>query len=458
MTATDPNSNPVTIREALQKLDDKVFSTRQLIGDVLTRIQETDEEVVAWLDVRPQNLMEMADVQDRRRMLPQAHAPLLGIPIGVKDLIDVSGYQTVCNMEAREDVEEASRDAEIVHHMRKSGVIFVGKTVTQEAAAGIYSDPCRNPWDTNRIPGGSSGGSAAAIANGTCLGAFGTDTGGSIRIPASLCGVTGLKPTYGRVSTEGIFPLSPSLDTPGPMARTVADTMALYLAMLGTSSEIPEMWNRFPVSGSQLAGKRIGVLTSYFNENIQPEVMAAQENAVAKLRELGAEIVECDWQDAAKARIVAKQISRIECGQVHRDLLATSPDLMGEELRKRVEIGAILPADVWFAMLAGREQVKQSIADLYKEHQLDAIIAPSTPVTAPKVEEKTITYADGSTEDTGAALTRLTGPWNTTGQPVFAIPAGLDDLGLPIGMSLIGRPDQEWELADIAHALECALK
>src|SRR5690606_29476494 len=162
------------------------------------------------------------------------------------------------------------------------------------------------------IPGGSSGGSAAAVANGTALGAIGTDTGGSIRIPAALCGVAGLKPTWGRLPTKGIFPLAPSLDTPGPIARTVADTMALYLAMQGKHKEIPAMWDRFPEAGSELAGKRVGVLTSFFNEKVQPEILAAQENAVEKLRSLGAEIVECDWQDGHTARIVAKNISRIE--------------------------------------------------------------------------------------------------------------------------------------------------
>lgn len=457
MTASNPNQNPLTVRQALKQLDDKTTSTVGLMADTLARIQETDGDVVAWLDVRPKYLMELAAAQDRRRSLPKPTTSLFGIPIGVKDIIDVSGYQTVCNMEAREHVSEAGRDAEIVHHVRKSGALFVGKTTTQEAAAGIYSDPCRNPWDTERIPGGSSGGSAAAVANGTCLGAFGTDTGGSIRIPAALCGVVGLKPTYGRLSLEGIFPLSPSLDTPGPIARTVADTMALYLAMQGKHKDIPEMWDRFPEAGADLAGKRIGVLTSYFNENIQPEIMTAQDAAIAKLRELGAEIVECDWRDAPVARIVAKNISRVECGQVHRDLLRSNPELMGEELRKRVEVGAILPADIWFTMLAARERIKRSIANVYKANDLDAIIAPSTPVTAPQAGERSITYADGSSEDTGAALTRLTGPWNATGQPVIAIPAGLDDLGLPIGLSLIGRPDQEWELADIAHALECVI-
>lgn len=457
MTATDPNPNPLTIRRAVQLLESKELSSQQLMTDVLTRIQETDGEVVAWLDVRPKNLMDLAAANDRRRQLPSPTTPLFGIPIGVKDLVDVSGYQTVCNMEARENEPKAARDAEIVHNIRQSGVIFVGKTVTQEAAAGIYSDPCRNPWDTSRIPGGSSGGSAAAVANGTALGAIGTDTGGSIRIPAAICGVTGLLPTWGRLPTKGIFPLAASLDTPGPIARTVADTMALYLALTRQHKQIPEMWSRFPEDGSSLDGKRIGVLQSYFQENVQPEILAAQENAIAKLRELGAEIVECDWQDAPVARVVARQVSRIECAQVHRDLLFSNPDLMGEELRKRVEVGILLPADAWFTLRAARERIKKSIAAVYGDNKLDAIIAPTVPVTAPRVGEKEIKYADGSSEDTGAALTRLTGPWNATGQPVMAIPAGFDEQGLPIGLSLVGRPDEEWTLADIAHALECAL-
>lgn len=458
MTAVNPNPNPLTIREAVQRLGDKSLSTTGMMADLLTRIQETDESVIAWLDVRPKFLMELAEANDRRRTLPRETTPLFGIPIGVKDMIDLAGYQTVCNMESRVEITEAPRDAEVVHQMRKSGVIFMGKTVTQEAAAGIYSDPCRNPWDTERIPGGSSGGSAAAVANGTCLGAFGTDTGGSIRIPAALCGVTGLKPTYGRLSVEGIFPLAPSMDTPGPIARTVADTMALYLAMQGKHKDIPAMWDRFPLSGASLAGKRIGVLSSFFNEHVQPEILAAQERAVDMMRALGAEIVECDWQDAELARSAAKIIARIECGQIHRDQLTTAPELMGEELRKRVELGAILPADVWFAMLHARERAKRSISAVYQQHQLDAIIAPTTPVTAPLVGEKEIHYADGTSEDTGLALTRFTGPWNATGQPVFAVPAGLDEKGLPIGLSLIGRPDLEWELADIAHALEAVIQ
>lgn len=457
MTATNPNPNPLTIRRAVAQLDADELSSVDLIGTMLARMQAFDANVVAWLDVRPGFLMDLAAANDRRRALPKPALSLFGIPIGVKDIIDLSGYQTVCNMEARENVEPAGKDAEVVARLRQSGVMFLGKTVTQEAAAGIFSDPCRNPWDTDLIPGGSSGGSAAAIANGTCLGALGTDTGGSIRIPAALCGVTGLKPTWSRLSSKGIFPLSPSLDTPGPMANTVADCMALYLAMQGKHREIPEMWNRFLEDGASMEGKRVGVITNFFTERIQPEISAAHEASVERARELGAEVIEVVWADAYAARVAAGQISRIECAQVHRDLLRTAPQKMGEQLRQRVELGAILPADVWFNALAARQRAKLSIAALYEQHRLDAVLAPTTPITAPRVGEREIHHADGSVEETGSTLTRFTAPWNATGQPVFALPAGLDDAGLPIGMSLIGRPDDEWHLADMAHALEGVL-
>ncbi|MCO5215595.1 MAG: amidase [Thermomicrobiales bacterium] len=458
MPAINPNPTAHTIRETLALLDRKELSTVQMMAALLTRMQETDEQVQAWLDVRPKFLMELAETQDRRRSIDKPTTPLFGIPVAVKDIIDLAGYQTVCNMKARESVEPAIRDAEIVHRLRKTGVIYVGKTVTQEAAAGIYSDPCCNPWDTTRIPGGSSGGSAAAVANGTALGAFGTDTGGSIRIPASLCGVTGLKPTYGRLSVAGIFPLSASLDTPGSLARAVADCMALYLGMQGKGNDIPTMWNRFPTEEGSLAGVRIGVITNYFSDHLSPDVEAAWKRAVAHAERIGAEIVDLTWDDADAARIAATQIQRAEAFQVHRDLLRTAPHLMGEQLRSRVELGAVLPADVWFTALNARERAKASIAALYAEHRLDAVLVPSTPITAPKIGETTITYSDGVTEDTGVALTRLTQPWNATGQPVFALPAGLDRDGLPIGLSLVGRPDDEWHLADIAHALETCLQ
>lgn len=444
-----------TVRHVLRDAASGEARSQRLITDILQRIEATDDAVHAWLDVRPRFLMEQAAVADRRRSLPREAPPLLGIPLAVKDIIDVAGYATVCNMPSRATIERAVRDAEVVHRLRRAGALFIGKTVTQEAAAGVVSDPCRNPWDTDRIPGGSSGGTAAAIANGTCLGGLGTDTGGSIRIPAALCGVVGLKPTYGRLPLDGIFPLSAGLDTVGPLARTVADAVALYLAMANRAQEIPSVWERYPEGATSLDGKRIGVIRPFFTEELQPAVAQAFEASIATVRDLGAEMTDVDWPDAPHARTVAMMISRMESAHVHRAALRDPAVEMGEALRSRIELGAIMPADAYFQALAARVAIRDSIAALYREHRLDAVMVPTVPATAPKSGDPVV-YANGSEEEVGPAMTRLTQPWNATGQPVIALPNGFDDLGLPISLSFVGRPDDEFALADIAHAYEQA--
>ena len=445
----------MTIRQANQLLSTGETSTESLIQALLQRIDATDDTVHAWLDVRPRYLVDGARVADRRRTLPREAPPLLGIPLGIKDIIDVAGYATECNMPSRKGIAAAARDAEMVHRLRQAGALFVGKTVTQEAAAGVVSDPCRNPWDTDRIPGGSSGGTAAAIANGTCLGGLGTDTGGSIRIPAALCGVVGLKPTYGRLPLDGIFPLSASLDSVGPLARTVADAVVLYLVMANRPEEVAGVWERYPESEGTLAGTRIGVIRPFFADRLQKAVADAFEASIMTVRELGAEVVEVEWPDAAHARTVAMMISRVESAQVHRSAMRDPEGEMGEALRSRIELGAIMPADAYFQALAARVAIRESIAALYREHRIDAVMVPTVPATAPKSGDA-VEYEDGTSEEVSAAMTRLTQPWNATGQPVISVPNGFDGQDLPTSVSFVGRPDAELALADIAHAFEQA--
>lgn len=444
----------LTIRDALRGLEAKAFTTVDIVRESLVRLDATDAQIEAWVEIKPRLAMETAVYADRRRTFPTPVAPLLGIPLGIKDIIDLAGVRTRCNMESRVDCPVATRDAEVVRRLRQDGAIFLGKTVTQEAAAGVISDPARNPWDPDRIPGGSSGGSAAAVAAGTCLGALGTDTGGSIRIPASVTGLVGLKPTYGRLDLEGIFPLSPSLDTVGPIAKTVHDAALVYLSMAKRAREIPTLDERYPESGTSLQGTRIGVLSSYFLDRVQPDVASAFHDAVAVLRELGAEIVECDWAEAGAARAVALLISRIESAVVHRDGLRDAADLMGEALRSRLEIGAIMPADTYLRARQARKAIRASIAQLYRDHRLDALAVPTLPSTAPRADDPFAVHDDGSREEIGAAFTRHTAPWNATGQPVISVPCGFDTDRMPIGLSLVGRPDAELELCDIAHAYE----
>lgn len=447
---------PMTIRHALQAMANGELTSAQIVADELERIDRTDGEVHAWLDIRPRFLAEGAAAADRRRSLPRPAPALLGIPLGIKDIIDVSGYATECNMRARQGIAPAATDAEVVLRLRRAGALMMGKTVTQEAAAGVVSDPCRNPWDTDRIPGGSSGGTAAAIANGTSMAGLGTDTGGSIRIPAALCGVVGLKPTIGRLPLDGIFPLSASLDTVGPLARAVTDAVAVYLVMADRAGEVETVWERYPEGASSLEGKKIGVLRGFFTERVQSSVAGSFEEAIGTLRDLGAEVVECEWEEAQHGRTVASVISRAESAHVHRHALRTAPELIGDALRTRIQLGALLPADAYFQALAARVAIRDSIARLFREQDLDAVMAPTVPATAPKSGDP-VEYGDGSTEEVGLAMTRLTGPFNATGQPVISVPGGFDDKGLPIGLSFVGRPDEELALADIAHAYEQAV-
>lgn len=446
----------LTLHDALKGLAAGEFSTAELIREALLRIDAADARIEAWVEVKARQAMELALAADRRRSIRTPTAPLLGIPIGVKDIFDIAGMRTRCNMESRLECVEAARDSDAVHALRRDGAILLGKTVTQEAAAGVISDPARNPWDTDRIPGGSSGGSAAALAAGTCLGALGSDTAGSIRIPASVTGLAGLKPTWGRLSAKGVFPLAPTMDTVGPLGRTVHDAAILYLSLAGRPAEIRTLENRFPEAGGSLSGKRIGVLRSFFLNRVQPEVATAFQVAVVQLGELGAEIVECDWAEAEAARSVALITSRVESAAVHRKDLRHAPDLMGEALRSRVEVGAILTADTYLRTRQVRFALRDSIADVYGTHRLDAIVAPTLPATAPRADEEDIIYHDGSTEPVGTAFTRLTSPWNTTGQPVISVSCGFDQNRLPIGLSFIGRPDQELNLCDLAHSYERA--
>lgn len=448
------DTRSLTIHGALKGIAAGEFSASELIAETLMRLEATEAKLHAWVEVKPRQAMELAQAADRRRSIGTPGAPLLGIPIAIKDIIDIAGMKTLCNMASRANTAIARRDADAVAALRRDGAILLGKTVTQEAAAGVISNPARNPWDTERIPGGSSGGSAAALSAGACLGALGSDTAGSIRIPASVTGTVGLKPTWGRLSLNGIFPLAPSMDTVGPIAKTVHDAAVLYLSMAGRPREIPALEDRFPETGLSLAGRRIGVPRSYFFDRVQPDIVSTFKDAVMVLRDLGAEMIECDWEEADAAKSVALIVSRIESAAVHREALRNAPGLMGEALRSRLEIGALLPADTYIRTRQARKAIRASIAGVYREHRLDALVVPTLPATAPRADDPYATYADGSREEIGAAFTRQTAPWNATGQPVISIPCGFDVDRMPIGLSFVGYPDAELQLCELAHAYE----
>ncbi len=446
----------LTLVEAINGLRKRSHSSVELVRAVLDRHRLTEPVLHAWVELNAQEAIAQAVVADRRLAVSSSPPPLLGIPIGIKDIFDIAGKPTRCNSRLMDGAEVAHRDSEPVHRMRLAGAVLLGKTVTQEFAAGVISAPARNPWDPDRIPGGSSGGSAVSVASGTSFGALGSDTGGSIRIPASVTGTVGLKPTWGRLPLSGVFPLSSSLDTAGPITRTVADAAVMYLALMKRLPEIGATVDALSslARSTPLAGRRVGVLRGVFAERLQPDVASAFEAAVQHIRALGADVVDLEWEDARAARASALLISRAESGAVHHDALRHDAERIGEDVRLRLEVGALLPADVYLRARQARHVVKASIAALYADNQLDVAIAPTLPATAPLAADTSVAFPDGAVESAGAALTRFTMPWNATGQPVITVPCGFDGAGMPIGLSFIGRPDEELDLCRVASAYE----
>ncbi|MGI8483544.1 MAG: amidase [Thermomicrobiales bacterium] len=444
----------LTLSDAISGLDNHAFSAVELIEATLGRIEATEPTIHAYVEVFAEDARQEALNADRVRADERNRRPLLGIPIGIKDIFDVAGKQTRCGAKQRSDADVACNDAESVSRWRQDGAIFVGKTVTQEYAAGVVSDPARNPWDVERVPGGSSGGSAASVAIGSCLGAMGSDTGGSIRIPASVTGTVGLKPTFGRLPATGVYPLSPSLDTVGPIARSVTDAVMLYLSLANRTGEIAQVHTLLSSYGSRpLDSVRIGVLTSFFTGDIQPDVASSFGEAVHVLRELGAEIIETDWNEAAPARAIAAVISRIESGTIHHEHLRHHPELMREDARSRFEAGQVLPGNLYLRVRMAREVVRDSIARIYTEHRLDAIAVPTLAATAPRADHLIVEFPNGE-EGIGTGLTRFAQPWNATGQPVISVPCGADGNGMPIGLAFVGRPDDEIGISRIARQYE----
>jgi aspartyl-tRNA(Asn)/glutamyl-tRNA(Gln) amidotransferase subunit A len=432
----------------------------ELMTSVLDRLQTIPSDRHPYVITRDRaELLAEAESIDSQRVSGRDAGPLAGIPIGIKDIVDVAGLPTRCNSRSMADAAPASEDAPLVAAWKRAGGIVVGKTVTQEFAAGTISAPCRNPWDLDRIPGGSSGGSAAAIAAGMALLTIGTDTGGSIRCPASVNGVTGLKPTYGSVSRRGVFPLAWTLDTCGPIARSVEDCATALDLISGYDPADP---GSAPVRhesaakelGQDIRGLRIGVPRGFFRETLEPELEDLLDSAAESLRALGARIVDADWDLAHEARLVAMLINRVETSGVHEKRVREHQDLIGEEWGYRIKAGLLFPASGYLRAHQARIVIRHSIASYFSEHNLDAMVLPATPGVAARADELMLHYTNGTSEHVLTGYTRMCMPINATGQPALALPIGFTSNGLPFGMQIVGRPFAEARVCRIGHAYE----
>ncbi len=457
ITASDPCE--LSVGEAMRLMRLGELSPVEMTESSLRRIEALEQTLHAWVRVMGDEAMVAAREAEAQLQRGEDRGPLHGIPVAVKDIVNVAGVPTKCGSTTREDAEPATVDAPVITGLRLAGAVVLGKTVTQEFAAGVISAPARNPWDPDRIPGGSSGGSAAAVAARTCPIAVGSDTGGSIRIPASVCGVAGLKPTYGRVSKRGVFPLAWSLDTVGPIAGTVEDAALMLNAIAGYDPLDPqstdEPWHDATGElGRDLSGNRIGVVRDHFLEQVQTDVAAAFELAAPVFNHLGADVIDVNWPEAALGRATGLIINRVETVGVHDEAMRRHPEKYGRELKIRNEATRLFPSAGYLRALKARVAIRDSVQRIFNEHRLDAIIVPTLPGTAAPADDLVVVYDDGTREHVSFAYTRLASVFNCTGQPALSLTCGFDRLGLPIGLTIAGRPFAEARICRIGQAFE----
>jgi aspartyl-tRNA(Asn)/glutamyl-tRNA(Gln) amidotransferase subunit A len=437
MTTTDISN--LTLAEAAAAIRAGALSPVELTDALLDRIERLEPRLNAFITLTAESARAEARAA-RDETGPDG--PLRGVPLALKDLFDTAGVRTTAGSKILAE-RVPQRDATVVERLRAAGAVFLGKLNMHEWAYGVsnvnpHYGPARNPWDTSRIPGGSSGGSGVAVAAGMCLGTLGSDTGGSIRIPSSLCGITGLKPTYGRVSRAGAIPLSWSMDHVGPMARTVRDCAVLLGAIAGHDPRDPASADE-PVDDylagleDGAVGLRIGLPRRYLFEQVDEQVLAAVERAAEVVRAEGAVVRDVEIEGVELAGQAGATVLVAEAAAYHQKNLRERPDDYGEDVRQRLLTGELYPATAYInaQRLRGvlRDAFLRTLADV------DLLLMPATPITAPPVE--------GFGADLRANLTRLTTPINLVGLPSLALPCGFDGAGLPIGMQLVGRPFEE---------------
>ncbi|MFF4319200.1 amidase [Streptomyces sp. NPDC001568] len=436
------------------------LSPTELVDSVLDRIDATEPLLGAYVTVTAERARHSARRAERDLAAGRDTGPLQGIPMGLKDLIDTKGVATSASSRVREG-HRAATDSAVAARLDAAGAALVGKTHTHEFAYGLTTPGTRNAQDAGRVAGGSSGGSAVAVAAGAATFALGTDTGGSIRVPAALNGVVGLKPTYGLVPRHGVTPLSWSLDHVGPLTRTVEDAALVLTALAGYDPRDPASLSVAPadpwraggrVAAEDLAGLRVGVPGNHYFDHVAPEVESAVRRAVDRLAELGAELVDVEIPMARYIRATQWGLMVPEATAYHERTLRTVPELYTPEVRLLLEAGELMPAGDHLRARRARTLMRQAWLALLDT--VDVIVAPTVPATAAPVGQETFTWSDGTVETVSDGYVRLSAAANITGMPALTLPVGHDTAGLPIGMQLLGRPLDEAVLFRTGHAYE----
>jgi len=447
----------LTITDLARAIHSHEVSPTEVTRAMLERIERVDPRINSYITVTSDLALQQAKQAEQDLASGKVAGPLHGVPIALKDLYATKGIHTTGHSQVLVDWIP-DEDATVTALLREAGAVLLGKLAMHEFAFGVPAfdtpfPPARNPWGTEHITGGSSSGSGAALAAGLCFGALGSDTGGSIRSPAALCGVAGIKPTYGRTSRAGVLPLSWSLDHVGPMARSVADCAVMLEAISGYDPRDPASADvAAPDFTSTLndgiAGLRIGVPRDWFNEGdgTHPEVLAAFEAAIGVLAGQGAQIVEVDSSPFINARAANTIIMISEAYAYHEDTLKTRPQDLSSGVRNRAREGAFITAADYVDAQRARGVLANQVRSIMRD--VDVIASPAAPQPAETFEEQD--------PDARYRMPSYTPVFNLTGLPAMSVPCGFSSDGFPIGLQLAGRAFDEATVLRAGHSYEGA--
>ena len=449
----------MTIREAAESLRQRRFSSLELTTAALGRTDRLNPTLQAFITVTAEQALHQARQSDAELGAGRDRGPLHGIPIAYKDVFATRGVRTTGGSPIYQDLLPG-HDAFVVARLEAAGAVMLGKLNMHELAYGITSanphfGAVRNPWNPKHSPGGSSGGSGAVVAAGVAYAAMGTDTGGSIRIPASFCGTVGLKPTYGRVSRSGVLPLSWSLDHVGPLTRSVRDAALLLNAIAGhdagdaTSSRHPVV-DFVPEDDCSIRGLRIGFPEGFFFDRLDTDVELCVRGAIARAESLGAEVKPVKVPDMAAMNTAARMILLCEASAMLEPHLGNRQQF-GPDVLALLDQGRLLPATDYINALRLRKQMQREFARVWST--VDCLLTPTTPNTAPRVGENTVKLG-GREEDIRLATTRLVRSMNLLGLPALSMPCGLSADGLPVGLQIVGPLFEEALILRVGAAME----
>ena len=446
----------LNLQEAAGLVRRKAVSPVELTQACLARIERLNPALNAFITVTGEQALREARDAEGEIQKGKWRGPLHGVPVALKDLFDTAGVRTTAGSGVFKD-RIPQQDAEVVRRLRDAGAVLLGKLNMHEFAYGgtsvaTYFGAVHNPWKLDRIAGGSSGGSAAAVAAGLCYGALGSDTGGSIRQPAAYCGIAGLKPTYGRVSTRGVIPLSWSLDHVGPMCRTVADVALLLQGIAGydpqeiTSVDAP-VPDYTQALRAKISGLRLGVPRKLFFEQIDPEIAAALNQAIGALRKLTAGVRDVELPPYQTLPVVPA-----EAYAYHAAYVSKTPELYQPSVRERVEAGKNVTAETYIEGRRELERLRRAVREVFTA--VDLLITPTTPVPPATIAESA--QADARPPGGVGLSLRNTQPFDIFGLPAISVPCGFTGSGLPIGLQISGPHWGEPAVLALAHAYEQA--